>query len=166
MNKAFERIGFMLIGVILTSVAYLIGAADSGDDAKPIGLANGVFDTLRCRQLIVGASESEQGVVIGTQTDAVGTIAYITLSSEDSAIYIEAQPHATIFSMGQTGIDIGNYIDIGTSQGVARLEMATFTQAIADSPPGVEIRSGITEANISVDGRKVMPLGPPSSDKE
>ena len=33
--------------------------------------------------------------------------------------------------MGQTGIDIGNHIDIGTSQGVARLEIATFTQAIA-----------------------------------
>ena len=67
-------------------------------------------------------------------------IAYIILSSEDSAIYIESERYTTILSMGQTAVDIRNHIDIGTSQGVVRLEMATFRQAIADSPPGIEIR--------------------------
>ena len=67
MNRTFERISLMLIGAIPASAGYFIGAADSEYDAKPIGSTNGVFETFRCQKLIVGASESEHGVVIGRQ---------------------------------------------------------------------------------------------------
>ena len=163
MKKMLERMSFMLIGALLASAGYLIGTTDSGADAEPNSSPNGVFNTLRCQKLIIGAPESEHKVVIGTQTDAVGTITYMSLSSDNGAIYIEAQPHAMILSIGQTDGEIHNHIDISTSDGVARLEMAAVKGTIADRPPGVQIRSGTTVSKISVDGRSVMTVNPPTT---
>ena len=166
MKKTLERISFMLIGALLASAGYLLGGADSGADAEPNPSPNAVFNTIQCRKLIVGAPESEQNVVISTETDAVGTIAYMSLSSDNGAIYIEAQPHAMILSLGQTESEIHNHIDISTSDGVARLEMATLKGAMADRPPDVQIRSDTTVSKISVDGRSVMTVNPPLTREE